>query len=115
MREPGDRAGRGHARLAAELGYFDQAHFVQDFRAATGRLPSALRAPSRVLSAAAIAYLMGHASSSRSVKRPRRRSCSFSSGWCIFPAFVTGLIAFALYQTFTEHRANVENRRYPRA
>lgn len=32
----------GLARLAAELGYFDQAHFVQDFRAATGRLPSAL-------------------------------------------------------------------------
>ncbi len=32
----------------------------------------------------------------------------------IFPAVVTGLIAFALYQTFTEHRANVENRRYPR-
>lgn len=30
----------GH--LAAELGYFDQAHFTQDFRAATGRLPSAL-------------------------------------------------------------------------
>jgi AraC-like DNA-binding protein len=29
------------ARLAAELGYFDQAHFTQDFRAATGRLPSA--------------------------------------------------------------------------
>jgi AraC-like DNA-binding protein len=30
----------GLARLAAELGYFDQAHFVHDFRAATGRLPS---------------------------------------------------------------------------
>lgn len=30
------------ARLAADLGYFDQAHFVQDFRAATGRLPSAV-------------------------------------------------------------------------
>ena len=30
------------ARLAAELGYFDQAHFVQDFRAVTGRTPSAL-------------------------------------------------------------------------
>jgi AraC-like DNA-binding protein len=30
------------ARLAADLGYFDQAHFVQDFRAATGRPPSAL-------------------------------------------------------------------------
>ena len=33
--EPG-----GLARLAAELGYFDQAHFTQDFRAATGRVPS---------------------------------------------------------------------------
>lgn len=30
----------GLARLAAELGYFDQAHFAHDFRAATGRLPS---------------------------------------------------------------------------
>lgn len=30
------------AMLAAELGYFDQAHFAQDFRAATGRAPSAL-------------------------------------------------------------------------
>ncbi len=29
------------ARLAADLGSFDQAHFVQDFRAATGRTPSA--------------------------------------------------------------------------
>lgn len=28
------------ARLAVELGYFDHAHFTQDFRAATGRLPS---------------------------------------------------------------------------
>jgi AraC-like DNA-binding protein len=34
----------GLARLAAELGYFDQSHFVQDFRAATGRLPSAVAA-----------------------------------------------------------------------
>jgi AraC-like DNA-binding protein len=33
--EPG-----GLARLAAELGYFDQAHFTQDFRRATGRVPS---------------------------------------------------------------------------
>ncbi len=31
------------ARLAADLGYFDQAHFVHDFRAATGRLPSGSR------------------------------------------------------------------------
>jgi AraC-like DNA-binding protein len=30
----------GLARLAAELGYFDQAHFTQDFRTATGRVPS---------------------------------------------------------------------------
>jgi AraC-like DNA-binding protein len=30
----------GLARLAAELGYFDQAHFTQDFRRATGRVPS---------------------------------------------------------------------------
>jgi AraC-like DNA-binding protein len=30
----------GLARLAAELGYFDQAHFTQDFRAGTGRVPS---------------------------------------------------------------------------
>jgi AraC-like DNA-binding protein len=28
------------ARLAADLGYFDQAHFCSDFRAATGRPPS---------------------------------------------------------------------------
>ncbi len=28
--------------LVAELGYFDQAHFVHDFRAATGRLPSSV-------------------------------------------------------------------------
>ena len=28
------------ARVAAELGYFDQSHFVQDFRVATGRAPS---------------------------------------------------------------------------
>jgi AraC-like DNA-binding protein len=34
----------GLARLAAELGYFDQAHFAQDFRAATGRRPSAAEA-----------------------------------------------------------------------
>jgi AraC-like DNA-binding protein len=34
----------GLARLAAELGYFDQAHFIQDFRAGTGRLPSAVAA-----------------------------------------------------------------------
>lgn len=34
----------GLARLAADLGYFDQSHFVQDFRAATGRLPSAVAA-----------------------------------------------------------------------
>ena len=32
----------GLARVAAELGYFDQAHFTQDFRTATGRLPSAV-------------------------------------------------------------------------
>lgn len=31
----------GLARVAAELGYFDQAHFTQDFRTGTGRLPSA--------------------------------------------------------------------------
>src|SRR4051794_4239105 len=35
-------AGAGLARLAADLGYFDQAHFAQDFRAATGRRPSAV-------------------------------------------------------------------------
>jgi AraC-like DNA-binding protein len=34
----------GLARLAAELGYFDQAHFTQDFRRATGRLPSSAQA-----------------------------------------------------------------------
>ena len=34
----------GLARLAAELGYFDQAHFLHDFRAATGRRPSAVAA-----------------------------------------------------------------------
>jgi hypothetical protein len=28
-----------------------------------------------------------------------------------FPAFVTGLIALAIYQTIVEHRQNVENRR----
>lgn len=28
------------ARVAAELGYFDQSHFAADFRAATGRAPS---------------------------------------------------------------------------
>ncbi len=28
------------ARVAADLGYFDQSHFVQDFRVATGRAPS---------------------------------------------------------------------------
>jgi AraC-like DNA-binding protein len=38
----GDEAAPALARLAAELGYFDQAHFMRDFRAATGRLPSAL-------------------------------------------------------------------------
>jgi AraC-like DNA-binding protein len=37
--EPG-----GLARLAAELGYFDQAHFTQDFRRATGRVPSSVQA-----------------------------------------------------------------------
>jgi AraC-like DNA-binding protein len=36
------------ARLAVELGYFDQAHFAHDFRAATGRRPSqAVSAPAR--------------------------------------------------------------------
>jgi AraC-like DNA-binding protein len=34
----------GLARLAADLGYFDQSHFVRDFRVATGRLPSAVAA-----------------------------------------------------------------------
>lgn len=29
------------ARVAADLGYFDQSHFVADFRGATGRAPSA--------------------------------------------------------------------------
>jgi AraC-like DNA-binding protein len=33
------------ARVAAELGYFDQSHFVQDFRVATGRPPSRHLAP----------------------------------------------------------------------
>ena len=32
----------GLARLAAELGYFDQAHLAQDFRTTLGRRPSAL-------------------------------------------------------------------------
>jgi AraC-like DNA-binding protein len=32
----------GLARLAAELGYFDQAHFIHDFRVATGTVPSTL-------------------------------------------------------------------------
>jgi hypothetical protein len=32
--------------------------------------------------------------------------------WAVFfPALVTGLIALALYQTYVEHRQNVENRR----
>lgn len=37
-----DDADASLARVAADLGYFDQAHFVHDFRAATGRLPSAV-------------------------------------------------------------------------
>ena len=32
------------ARLAAELGYFDQAHFTQDFRTATARSPGKIKA-----------------------------------------------------------------------
>lgn len=40
----GDAEGANLARLAAELGYFDQAHFARDFRAALGRSPSAVAA-----------------------------------------------------------------------
>lgn len=39
-----DEVGRGEdslARLAADLGYYDQAHFVRDFRTTVGRSPSA--------------------------------------------------------------------------
>ena len=39
-----DQVARGEdtlARLAADLGYFDQAHFVRDFRTTVGRSPSA--------------------------------------------------------------------------
>lgn len=34
---------RNLSRLALELGYYDQAHFVRDFKATVGRVPSALR------------------------------------------------------------------------
>jgi hypothetical protein len=37
---PGDRV--PWARLAADLGYVDQAHFIRDFKAITGRAPSEL-------------------------------------------------------------------------
>ena len=44
-----------------------------------------------------------------------RTTIVFALLWgVLFPAFVTGLIALAVYATFTEHRANVQNRRYPR-
>jgi hypothetical protein len=44
-----------------------------------------------------------------------RTTIVFAILWgVLFPALVTGLIALALYVTFTEHRENQENRRYPR-
>ncbi|WP_354701610.1 transcriptional regulator [Paraconexibacter sp. AEG42_29] len=35
-----DRAGADWTRLALDLGYFDHAHFIRDFRAVTGRTPA---------------------------------------------------------------------------
>ena len=34
---------RDSTDLAHELGYYDQAHFVRDFKATVGRVPSQLR------------------------------------------------------------------------
>ncbi|MGA2930170.1 MAG: helix-turn-helix domain-containing protein [Solirubrobacteraceae bacterium] len=39
-----EETGTNLARLAAELGYFDQAHLARDFRATLGRSPSAVAA-----------------------------------------------------------------------
>ena len=48
MHEAAERASRGEgvdwAATAAELGYFDQAHFVRDFKAQVGRTPTAYAA-----------------------------------------------------------------------
>jgi AraC-like DNA-binding protein len=45
LHEAVERLDQGHqvdlAFLARELGYFDQAHFARDFRAAVGRPPAA--------------------------------------------------------------------------
>lgn len=35
-----DRGSRAWARLAADLGYFDQSHFVRDFKALVGKTPT---------------------------------------------------------------------------
>jgi transcriptional regulator GlxA family with amidase domain len=43
LQEAAERLAKGEAldcgRLALELGYFDQAHFIKDFRAFVGRSP----------------------------------------------------------------------------
>jgi AraC-like DNA-binding protein len=35
--------GQTATRLGADLGYYDQSHFIRDFRAVTGMSPSAYR------------------------------------------------------------------------
>jgi AraC-like DNA-binding protein len=48
------------ARLAVELGYFDQAHFIHDFKAVTGRTPAEYAREASAPAAAAAARGRDH-------------------------------------------------------
>ena len=55
--EAAERLATGHltvAKVSADLGYFDQSHFVRDFKALIGRTPSEFAAAERTASAVAI-------------------------------------------------------------
>lgn len=49
-----DEGKRDWARLAADLGYFDQAHFVRDFKALLGKTPTEYVNEGRIVSAGSL-------------------------------------------------------------